>query len=217
MGSINKKIKKTGLCLSVLICLSVGGVRAQGVDQLIQQLVLDIQKLSQLKTILNDMKDGYRVLEQGYSQIRDIASGNFNLHKTFLDRLLAVSPNVQAYYKVPAILDKQQSILAETSDKRWTTANVFTPAELDYIRRTYAALKDRAGSCLDRLTMVTTADELRMSDADRLEAIDRIHADITGQLEGLWRFNDALNIQALQRAREYNNLQTLKRLYGNHP
>ncbi len=217
MVYINKKVKKTGLCLTVLICLSVGGARAQGIDQLIQQLVLDIQKLSQLKTILNDMKDGYQVLEQGYSQIRDIAIGNFDLHKTFLDRLLAVSPNVRGYYKVPAILDKQQSILAETSDKRWIAANVFTTAELDYIRRAYSALKARARDCMDRLTMVTTAGELRMSDADRLEAIDRIHADIAQQLEGLRGFNDALTIQALQRAREYNNIQTLKRLYGNHP
>ena len=203
----------------VFVCLSAGGVRAQGVDQLIEQLVLDIQKLSQLKTILRDMKDGYQVLDKGYSNIRDIVSGNFSLHKVFLDGLLAVSPNVRGYYKVPGIIDKERSIVAETQSagRRWISSGVFTPEELGYIQRTYAVLVDRAGGCLERLTMVTTADALRMTDADRMEAIDRIHADVTVQLEGLRRFNDAVTIQAMQRAKERNNIQSLKILYDGHP
>ena len=211
-------IKKKVMLVMLVTCLSAGA-RAQGVDQLIEQLVLDIQKLSQLKTILQDMKDGYQVLDKGYSNIRDIVSGNFGLHKAFLDGLLAVSPNVRRYYKVPAIIDQEQSIVVESQavGKRWMASGVFTPEELAYLQRTYAALIGRAASSLDRLTMVTTANELRMSDADRMEAIDRIHADVTGQLSCLRRFNDAVTIQAMQRARESHNVQLLKSFYGNHP
>jgi hypothetical protein len=61
--------------------------------------------------------------------------------------------------------------------------------------------------------MVITSDALRMSDAERMEAIDRIYADVTEQLTGLRRFNDATSIQALQRTREQSNLQTLKSMY----
>jgi len=50
-----------------------------------------------------------------------------------------------------------------------------------------------------------------------MEAIDRIHADVTVQLEGLRRFNDAVTIQAMQRAKERNNIQSLKILYDGHP
>lgn len=209
------KVRKTGMLVVLLVGVSAG-TRAQGVDQLIEQLVLDIQKLSQLKTILQDMKDGYQELDKGYSHIRDIVTGNFNLHKDFLDRLLAVSSTVRGYYKVPAVIDKERSIVAETqaAARRWAVSGWFTTSELGYLQRTYALAVDKASGCLDRLTMVTTADELRMSDADRMEAIDRIHADVSGQLEGLRRFNDAVAVQAMQRAKENGSVWMLKKLYG---
>lgn len=204
-----------GICL----CLSAGNVRAQSIAQLIEQLTLDIQKLSELKTILKDMREGYQVLDKGYTTIRDIVKGNFNLHKTFLDGLLAVSPPVRQYYKVAAIIDKERSIANEcrTAKQRWVTSGLFTGGERRYIQELYGGMTGRAAKHLDRLTMVLTADEMRMSDAERIKAIDRIDADVGEQLEGLRRFNEGLTIQALQRARELNNVQKLKSIYGNNP
>jgi hypothetical protein len=56
------------------------------------QLILDIEKLTQLKGILSDMKTGYTIIDGGYNQVKSISQGNFNLHSTFLNGLLAVSP-----------------------------------------------------------------------------------------------------------------------------
>jgi len=199
--------------------MSVGSLKAQSVDQLIEQLMLDIQKLSELKTILKDMRDGYQVLDNGYTNIRDIVKGNFNLHKTFLDGLLDVSLPVRQYYKAADIIDKERNIVTEcrTANQHWVSCGHFTPGELEHIERTYQTISDKSSQCLDRLTMVITADELRMSDAERMQAIDQIHTTVTEQLAGLRRFNDAVSIQALQRQREQNNLQTLKKIYGNLP
>jgi len=199
--------------------MSVGSLKAQSVDQLIEQLMLDIQKLSELKTILKDMRDGYQVLDKGYTNIRDIVKGNLNLHKTFLDGLLDVSLPVRQYYKAADIIDKERNIVTEcrAANQHWVSCGLFTPGELEHIERTYKTLSDRSSQCLDRLTMVITADQLRMSDAERMQAIDQIHTTVTEQLAGLRRFNDAVSIQALQRQREQNNLQTLKKIYGNLP
>ena len=212
-------IRKIGLLAGFCFCLSTGPVSALSVAQLIEQLTLDIQKLSELKTILKDMQEGYTVLDKGYTNIRDIAKGNFNLHKVFLDGLLDVSLPVKKYYKVPVIIDKERQIITEyqAADRRWISSRLFTPGELDYIHQSYEVLSDRAGKCLDRLAMVITPDELRMSDAERLDVIDRIYTDVTGQLAGLRQFNDELTIQALQRGRELNNIKTLKAIYGNNP
>jgi len=219
MAYNRQSIRKTGLLVVVLLILSVGRVQAQSIAQLIEQLTLDIQKLSELKTILKDMQDGYQVLDKGYTNIRDIVKGNFSLHKAFLDGLLNVSLPVRQYYKVAAIIDKERSVITESqsSNRRWGTSKLFTPGELGYIGQLYRALSDKGSQCLNRLTMVITADELRMSDAERMQAIDRIYADVTEQLAGLRRFNEALSIQALQRSREQKNLQTLKDMYGNYP
>jgi len=217
MGYNNHRIRKAGLLIS--LCLSIGSLRAQSVDQLIEQLMLDIQKLSELKTILKDMQTGYQVLDKGYTNIRDIVKGNFSLHKAFLDALLEVSPPVRQYYKVAVIIDRERAIAMEyqAAHRRWASSGLFTSGELNYVGRMYKALSDRGSQCLDRLTTVITADQLRMSDAERMQAIDRIYADVTEQLAGLRQFNAAMAIQSLQRQHEQNNLQTLKQMYGNLP
>lgn len=194
-------------------------LQAQSIEQLIEQLTLDIQKLSELKTILRDMQDGYQVIDKGYINIRDIVKGNFSLHKTFLDGLLDVSPTVRRYYKVAAIIDRERTIITEyqAANRRWASSGLFAPGELDYVGRMYKALSVRGSQCLDRLTTVITADKLRMSDAERMQAIDRIYADVMEQLTGLRQFNAAVSIQSLQRQHEQNNLQFLKKMYGNLP
>ena len=60
-----------------------------------QQLLLDVQKLSQLKQMLADLKKGYEVLYEGYTNIKNISKGSFDLHQAFLDGLLEVSPAVK--------------------------------------------------------------------------------------------------------------------------
>jgi hypothetical protein len=211
-------IKRGGLLLVFCCCLSVREARAQSVAQLLEQLSLDMQKLSQLKRVLQDMYTGYTVLDKGYSNIRDIVQGNFDLHKAFLDGLLAVSPSVR-HYKVAAILGKQRSLVAEyqAASRRWSSSGLFSSSELAHFRRLYATVADRGSKCLDRLLMVITAGQLRMSDAERMQAIDRIDADVGGLLQGLRQFNDELSVQAAQRTREKNNINSLKSIYGNNP
>jgi hypothetical protein len=212
-------IKKIGMLLVFTLCLSVNKARAQSVAQLLEQLTIDMQKLSQLKAILQDMYKGYEVLDKGYSNIRDIVHGNFDLHKAFLDGLLAVSPNVRQYYKIAAIISKERSLVVESqaASRRWASSGLFSPSELDHFRQLYGTVSDRGSKCLDRLLMVITAGQLRMSDAERLQAIDGIDVDVGGLLQGLRQFNDELSVQALQRTREQNNTNSLKSIYGNHP
>ncbi len=71
--------------------------RAQSQSQEVQELLLDVTKLEQFKQILKDMKSGYTLVMQGYTTVRDISKGDFNLHKVFLDGLMAVSPTVRKY------------------------------------------------------------------------------------------------------------------------
>ena len=87
-----RRFKKYAVIPGLVLSLSAGNVRAQSVSQLLTQLSLDIQKLSELKTILNDMYKSYTVLDKGYTDIKNIAQGNFSLHKAYLDGLMAVSP-----------------------------------------------------------------------------------------------------------------------------
>ena len=79
-------IKKYSVALLVFM-LGVGNARSQTIGQLLEQLSLDVQKLSELKTILNDLYTDYAIVNKGYTDIRNIAEGNFKLHQLFLDGL----------------------------------------------------------------------------------------------------------------------------------
>jgi len=67
---------------------------------------------------------------------------------------------------------------------------------------------------LDDLAMVITDSKLRMSDAERLTAIDRIYMESHNQLSYLRKFNDQAYRMALQRSRDADDRQTIKNLYG---
>src|SRR5690554_6616066 len=77
------------------------------------QLLLNVEKLAQFKQILADMKNGYDILNSGYSTIKDLSEGNFNLHKTFLDGLMEVSPTVKKYKRIAETIDYQLLLIKE--------------------------------------------------------------------------------------------------------
>jgi len=71
----------------LLLTLCVHPARPQTIAQLLEQLSLDVQKLSELKTILQDMYTDYAIVNKGYTDIKNIAEGNFKLHQLYLDGL----------------------------------------------------------------------------------------------------------------------------------
>lgn len=203
----------------VLLLLLLGDIKrshAQSIGDLITQLILDDRKLADMKNVLHDMYQGYEIIDQGYSAIRDIAKGNFNLHALYLDGLLLVSPAVANYPKVAGIIQVEYSILSEYkgASRRWQADGHFTVSELNYIANSYAALLRQSEQNVDELVMVLTAGELRMSDAERMGAIDQVYAHITGQLGALRQFDAATSVQAIQRLKAAGDINTLRRLYG---
>lgn len=201
----------------LLIILSVGisnKVAAQA--QEIEQLTLNIEKLAQFKQILSDLKKGYQIVSTGYSTIKDLSQGNFNLHKTFLDGLMTVSPAVRKYRKVADIINDQVMIVKEykAAFNKYKRDGNFNAGEIDYLSKVYNNLFKQSLNDLDELTMVMTDSKLRMSDDERLEAIDRIHGNMNDKLLFLRHFNNNTTILAVQRARERNDAVTMKKIYG---
>ena len=83
------------ICLSFSICT----VNAQSAEA--QQLLLNVEKLSQLKSILKNMYKGYEVVSKGYNAIQDISKG-----------LQAISKG-DFEYRVPQKGDDEIGLLAK--------------------------------------------------------------------------------------------------------
>jgi len=192
---------------------------AQSVADDIEQLLLDVEKLAQLKQILSQMYQEYTLLHQGYEKIKGLSQGTFSLHKAFLDGLLLVSPAVSSYGKVGDIVSKEATLIREyqAASAFFRNSGLFTSQDLDGFSGTYGLMLHRGQKDIDELTLVITDGELRMSDAERLSAIDRIDGDMTRQLNGLRAFNNSIAVQAAQRAKERSDIGTVRGLYGIGP
>jgi hypothetical protein len=184
----------------ILLSLTPAAGKTQSLAQLIQQLQLDYQKLAQLKDMLAEMYTAYNQVHDGYEQVLGIAHGNFDLHKTFLDGLLAVNPVVKDYFKVERIIDNESELAREY---KAGGANAF-----------YDNLLDGSLRNLEELTAVLTDNTLRMNDAERLTAIDRIDEDMTNRLTIMRSFSADNAILRGQRTIELNDIKAMQGLYG---
>jgi hypothetical protein len=182
----------------------------------IQQLILNWEKLAELEKILDNMYTGYKILDKGYSTIKNIAEGNYSIHQIFIDGLMLVNPTVRNYKRIPFIIDYQKLLLKEYSNayNRFKNDPHFTPQELEYLANVYSYLFTASLRNIDDLVMIITATKLRMSDDERMQAIDRIFYDMESKLIFLRGFNNSTQLLAIQRARSANDVKTIQHLYG---
>lgn len=181
-----------------------------------QQLILNVQKLAQLKSILQNMYDGYKVVSNGYNTIKNISQGNYSLHQAFFDRMLEVSPAVKKYKRIADVISYQKKIMQEhnLAFNYFMGSGSFTSNELSYMKGVYKNLFAQSVKALDELLMVVTASNLRMSDDERLAAIDNIFEDMEDKLSFLRSFNNSSKMLAVQRNKEQAEIDMMKTLRG---
>lgn len=207
-------MKKIFIALLLCCTMQLQLVSAQSAE--IQQLLLNVEKLAQLKQILSDLKKGYDIASTGYGKIKDISQGNFSIHELFLDGLLTVNPNLRKYRRVADIVNYQVRLLNEykAAYNRFSSSGSFTPQELTYLTKVYGNLFNRSLENLDELAMILTASELRMSDDERLSAIDRLYDDMTEKLGFLRSFNKKTSVLDMQRQQRLKENSQIKKIYG---
>ena len=187
-----------------------------GQSQEAKQLLLDVEKLAQLKNILTDLKKGYEIVSGGYNAIKNISEGNFNLHNVFLNSLLEVSPTVKKYKRIADIVSTQLKIVSQYKSalRQLKASGKFSNDEISYIQNVYSNLFNQSLKNLDALATIVTAGEMRMSDDERLSAIDNVWKEVENQFSFLQHFNNQAKVLALQRAKEQNDISTMNQLYN---
>ena len=196
--------------------LATSTAHSQTIFQLTEQIALDAEKLASIKGTLQEMYQGYADLKQDYTRIRDIVKDNFNLHEAFLDALWILSPAVRGDPRITEIIDTEIRLVADykVATTRVSGSTIWSAEELTYITGTFSMLLQRSLQAVEELTMLTTDNELRMSDAQRLTALGRIDTGIKQELAFMERFDNELQIEAARRNQEANDINTLKSLYG---
>lgn len=209
-----KQVKLLVLIWATLLFLQSGRAVAQ--TQEAEQLLLNVEKLAQLKKILENMYQGYQVVSKGYTTIKDISEGNFRLHQIFLDGLLEVSPVVKSYKRVSDIISCQKRMMQEGRQafQRFSSGKQFTIQEIAYLSQVYQNLLEQSAKLLEELILVMTAGKLRMSDDERMRAIDRIYSRVQDQYAFLKQFSNNAALLALLREKERKEIANSRKIHN---
>lgn len=181
-----------------------------------QQLILNYEKLQALEKILDNMYEGYKILTKGYNTIKDIAEGNFNLHDAFLNGLFQVNPAVRNYKRIRYIIDYQQYINKEyrRAFERFRNDPNLTAGEIKYLASVYSHLVKQSLQNLDELLTIITATKLRMSDEERLSAIDRIYFEMENKVVFLKMFNSSTQLLVIERDRQQREVSKSRKFFN---
>ncbi len=180
-----------------------------------KQLSADIEKLVQLKLILDNMIKGYSILSKGYNAINDISKSNFSLHKEYLDALWTVSASVANDKRITLIIANQSKIVAAYADAvKLLSAARFSSSDQKAICTQYLDLLDQSVSAIEELYMVIHTGKLRMSDAERLSAIGEIDGDMITILKTVKDLTHNAIVLIADKNQEDKDTKSLKALYG---
>ncbi len=188
------------------------------VIKVIKAVDLKIQRL-QNKTIW--LQNAQKTLENQMSKLKlkeigDWANKQKELYAKYFDELSKVKNAIGTYQAVKDIISKQVQIVKEYS----TAFNLsrqdknYTQQEIDYMQQVYSGILDESLKSIEQVQMVITAFATQMTDAKRLVIIHSASDNIEQNLTDLRQFNQQNIRVSLQRSKERNDIDVVKKLYG---
>ena len=221
------KIMAIVLCCSLTI-MPVGQSKATpaaileiikaAVIKVIKAVDLKIQRL-QNKTIW--LQNAQKTLENALSKLKldeisDWTERQKTLYKDYFEELEKVKSIISYYQRIREISRKQLR-LVEEYQRAWNLFKqdkYFTSDELGYMAKVYSGILDESAKNLDQISLVIKSFTTTMSDAKRLEIINAAADDVDANYYDLTRFNKQNMMLSLQRAKENNDVDVVKKLYG---
>ncbi|TXK33758.1 conjugal transfer protein TraI [Pontibacter qinzhouensis] len=218
------------LLLSLLLVVLVSSpqpVRAQdpvteaikaGVKKVIVALDLQVQRL-QNETIW--LQNAQKVLENKLSELRltEIARWTEQqrlLYSDYFEELRKVKAALAHYQRVRDIIQTQAALVAEyrRAFGLFRQDPHFSPPELAYLQQVYNGLLRASEENLDQVLLLVRAYATQMPDAARLELLDQAADRLEQNYSDLRAFNARTVQLSLLRAKERNNVQAIRHLYG---
>ena len=150
------------------------------------------------------------------TEISDWSKKQKELYAKYFDELWKVKNAISSYQAVRDIIKKQVQLVQEYS-KAFNLSKQdknFTADELNYMQKVYTGILDESIKNIDQIQLVINAFATQMTDAKRLEIIHTAGNNIEQNITDLRQFNQQNIIISLQRSKEKNDIDVVKKLYG---
>lgn len=186
--------------------------------KVIKAIDLQVQRL-QNKTIA--LQNAQKVLENKLSQLKLDEIGGWvkkqkDLYQNYYDELWKVKSAIAYYKRIRDIIEAQKDLVNEYKHAYELTRQDknFSPEELDYIYSVYSGIINESIKNVDQILLVINSFSLQMSDAERLNFINHCADNLEKQISDLRAFTSQNISVSMQRAKDQQELQTIKSLYG---
>lgn len=189
-----------------------------GIKKVIVAVDLKIQRL-QNRTIW--LQNAQKTLENAMSktkltEISDWVEKQRKLYDDYFKELWKVKSALAYYHRVKDIIENQVAMVNEYK-AAWAVFRQdknFTAEELEYMFTVYTGMMDESLKSLDQLFLVVNAFATQMSDAKRLEIINKAADNIEDGFMDLKDFNNQNKTISIQRSVEKGEIDYVKKLYG---
>ena len=205
--------KSLVLLFGITVCL---GGKSQTFNEWFRQAKTQkkylLEQIMAYQHYLAYLKKGYAIGKVGTGQINTSEEGSLQQEAERQRRLETVSPAVRRYPKVASILSLLQAIfpLSQKSKNQATTAAVLSLSEASYIRQVFDNLLQACEGSGKELSDLLTNGKFQLTDAERLERIDRLYADVQVKYTFAVSFSQEAGVLRLSRYREAAELQNQK-------
>lgn len=159
---------------------------------------------------------GYEIARDGLQTAHSFKDGSFNLHEAFIDSLGAVSSYVGDNPKVKEIPKIYQRIKnAFDRELSWQQAEaIMSATEITYLKKVRDNLLSGCNDNLVELKQVTQNGQLQMTDAERMDRIDKLYADMQDKNAFATAYISKTHSLTIARKQDRQERQRLKKWYG---
>jgi len=196
----------------------IGSIIQQAVTRVIRAVDLEIQRL-QTQTIF--LQEAQKEIENAMSalrldEIRGWVEQQKDLYAGYFQELADVKEVVSGYHKVEGVIRREEDILAgyRRAVALFGQDPHFSAAEISEMMRVYGAILAESEKNLEAVIGVIGSIAFVMTDQQRLSKIDAAAAAMDRSYRDLQVFTNQNQLISLQRARDKNDYETIKKLYG---
>lgn len=178
------------------------------------QIKLYVQQIAANKVYLEYLQKGYKIARQGLTFIGNVKNGHFTLDKDFFLSLESINPKIKNYSRIAEIVNYGLAISSDFKRvlKDMRESSVFAGSEVDYVSGVRLRLLTSCEDLLMDLIPLITSGKMELSDDERIERIDAIHADMQDCYLFTQDFCSSTKIQVLQRQQELRDVKVMEKV-----
>jgi len=170
-----------------------------------------LTQIAALQVYLDYARKGYQLVGSGLETVRQLSSGEFSLHHTFITGLAKVSPAIRDDLRVAEVVALQVSIMRQLGSLKSNPG--LSADQLLYVAEVSAGLISDCYHELEELVLIVTAGKLELSDDQRLERLAGVHARMLDKAAFAREFCAETGMLIRQREMEQHGLDKLRRYY----